>query len=95
MATKVAFQPDPAFFHQEILDAETYNQRLSKLQIEIDVILSQKPFNNLKVNKSKIHLYELLKRHNEKKSISTDELPRTFFIFLLFFINFIFCVFWL
>ncbi len=77
MTTKSPLQSETLTFSHEILDNETYNQRLSKLQIEADVLLSNKAFNNLQVNKSKFQLFELLKRHNEKYKISTDELPRT------------------
>ena len=77
MTTKAPIQTENYMYANEILDVETYNQRLSKLQIESDVLLSNKPFNNLKVNKSRVQLFELLKRHNEKYKISTDELPRT------------------
>lgn len=59
------------------MDPETYFQRISKLQIESDVLLNSKPLNNLRLHKSKSQLYELLRRHNEKFQISTEELPRT------------------
>lgn len=79
MSKKPLISPEPlSLIENEILDTETYSQKISKLQIEAEVILSQKPFNNLRVNKSKRQLYEILKLHNEKYNVSTDELPRTY-----------------
>ena len=82
MMTKSSSSENPAVLLPEpFLDPETYTQRLSKLQIESDVLLNNKPLNHVRLNKNKMQLFELLKRHNERKKISTEELPRTYFYF--------------
>ena len=71
----ISMLPEP------FLDPETYTQRLSKLQIESDVLLSNKPLNHVRLHKNKMQLFELLRRHNETKKISSTELPTTYFYF--------------
>ena len=79
MSTKLVSQSDLLInLDHEHLDQENYSSRLSKLQIEAEVFLSQKPFNKFRVNKTKRQLFEILKLINEKSKVSTDELPRTY-----------------
>jgi len=77
MSSKTSSTEPTIFIPETFIDPETYYQRISKLQIEADVLLNNKALNNFRLNKNKIQLFELLKRHNEKYKISTDDLPRT------------------
>ncbi len=60
----------------ESLALENYHQKMMKLTIESEVLLANRPINNLKISKNKIQLINLIKKHNEKYKISLDDIPK-------------------
>lgn len=71
---------NPTYLLSEpFLDPETYTQRLSKLQIEADVLLNNKPLNHVRLHKNKMQLFEMLKWHNDRHPKPSDELPKMYF----------------
>lgn len=60
----------------EIQSAEDYDNKLKKLSIESEVLLANRPSNNLKISKNKYQLINLLNRHNQRFKVSADDVPK-------------------